>query len=99
MLIICRSKKRTLFFVRLVELNRFNFVLQALDRLTGDLDEVELRSRKELAVKFESLIVSSELAKTNYLISRVDKTELHQEKAILYGKVCCGRQSTPILHQ
>ena len=60
---------------------------QALDRLQGNLDEVQQRSRKELAVKFESLIVSSKLAKTSYLLSRIDKTELHQEKAILYGKV------------
>ena len=60
---------------------------QALDRLQGNLDEVQQRSRKELAVKFESLIVSSKLAKTSYLLSRIDKTELYQEKAILYGKV------------
>ena len=60
---------------------------QALDRLQGNLDEVQQRLRKELAVKFESLIVSSKLAKTSYLLSRIDKTELHQEKAILYGKV------------
>ena len=63
---------------------------QALDRLQGNLDEVQQRSRKELAVKFESLIVSSKLAKTSYLLSRIDKTKLHQEKAILYGKVRLG---------
>ena len=62
-------------------------ISKALDRLQGSLDEVQQRSRKELAVKFESLIVSSKLSKTSYLPSRIDKTDLHQEKAVLYGKV------------
>ena len=65
-------------------------IRQVLDRVQGNLDEVQQRSRKELAVKFESLIVSSKLAKTSYLLSRIDKTELHQEKAVLYGKVRVG---------
>ena len=56
------------------------------------LDRIEKKGNDEdtessLRAKFQSLIVTSSLVRASFLLSRLEKTDLEQEKAILYGKV------------
>lgn len=51
--------------------------------------------KKELRQKFQSFILTSELIRPKYLLSRLDGIEddLSQEKAAIYGKVCLEKNS------
>lgn len=41
----------------------------------------------KLRAKFQTLIIKSSLVRPEYLLSRLEKTDMHQEMAILHGKV------------
>ncbi len=60
-----------------------------LDRLQEATkgDGGDLQTRRELAVKFQSLVVASDLVNPSALLSKIDKSEMHHERAILHGKV------------
>lgn len=51
---------------------------------SGSEDDEEKDKLKE---KFRGLIVQSNLVRGDFLLSRLEKTDMHGEKAILYGKV------------
>lgn len=54
-----------------------------LDRLL----QPNARADEALRQRFRNLIVQSTLIRPNFLLSRLEKTDLEQEKAILHGKV------------
>ena len=45
------------------------------------------KETSDLRAKFQALIIKSSLVRPEYLLSRLEKTDMHQEKAILHGKV------------
>ena len=45
------------------------------------------KETSELRAKFQALIIKSSLVRPEYLLSRLEKTDMHQERAILHGKV------------
>lgn len=54
------------------------------------IDLLEECKDKVIRAKFQTLIVNSSLVKPNFLLSRIEKSSMHQEKAMLYGKVGQG---------
>lgn len=53
------------------------------------LSSLELHDERAIQIRaqFQAFIVKSNLIKPAHLMSRLESTDLHQEKAILYGKV------------
>jgi hypothetical protein len=51
------------------------------------LDRLEAEKDEDLRKKFQALIVKSSLVNTAFLLSRLERTDMEHEKAILYGKV------------
>ena len=69
---------------RFFKVEKFHTMLAStyLDRLQSSESE-----KDNLREKFRSFIVKSTFVRAQFLLSRIEKTDMEQEKAILYGKV------------
>lgn len=74
-----------------VEKFHVNLASRYLDELLKDVNPL-MRS------KFNALIVDSNLINVDFLLSRLEKTDLEHEKAILYGKVFSIRPPSISFH-